>query len=102
MMRKPSEGSVIYIQSPARPKPPYFGGVSQTDDGPGGIGQHTVTVHRHHDGYHASWVSYPPLLQNMDSSRAFRLTLGQLCSIDTPSDPCLSGTGAGLLPIRPL
>jgi hypothetical protein len=30
------------------------------------------------------------------------LTPGQLWSTDTPSNPCRSGTGAGLLPIRPL
>jgi magnesium chelatase family protein len=41
---QPLEEGVIYIQSPARPEPPYVGGVRQTDDAPEGFGDRTVVV----------------------------------------------------------
>ena len=33
-LRQPLEEGVLYRQSPARPQPPYVGGVRQTDDTP--------------------------------------------------------------------
>jgi hypothetical protein len=53
VLRQPLEESLIYIQSPARPKPLYFGGVGQTDDGREGCGQRTIAAHHHRDGHHA-------------------------------------------------
>jgi magnesium chelatase family protein len=34
VLRQPLEEGVLYRQSPARPQPPYVGGVRQTDDAP--------------------------------------------------------------------
>ena len=34
VLRQPLEEGILYRQSPARPQPPYVGGVRQTDDTP--------------------------------------------------------------------
>jgi magnesium chelatase family protein len=44
VLRQPLEESVLYRQSPARPQPPYVGGVRQTDDAPEGFGDRLVVV----------------------------------------------------------
>jgi hypothetical protein len=45
VLRQPLEDGVTRIQSPARPKPPYFGGVSQTGDDHEGFGQSPVAAY---------------------------------------------------------
>jgi magnesium chelatase family protein len=44
VLRQPLEEGVLYLQSPARPQPPYVGGVRQTDDAPEGFGDRPVVV----------------------------------------------------------
>jgi hypothetical protein len=39
VLRQPLEDGITRIQSPARPKPSYVGGIRQTDDGPEAFGQ---------------------------------------------------------------
>jgi hypothetical protein len=56
VLRQPLEDGVTRIQSPARPKPPYFGGVRQTSDGREGCGQGRVAIH-HRDGHHTRCVT---------------------------------------------
>ncbi len=41
VLRQPLEEGVLYLQSPARPQPPFVGGVRQTDDDHEGCGQRT-------------------------------------------------------------
>src|SRR5215510_11720648 len=65
VLRQPLEDGLIYIQSPARPKPLYSGGVSHTDDGCQGFGQQTIAAHHHRDGHHAAPVSPLPPLQHL-------------------------------------
>ena len=60
-LRQPLEESVIWIQSPARPQPPYFSGVLQTGDGQEGCRPRTVAAHHHRDGHHARGVNTLPL-----------------------------------------
>jgi hypothetical protein len=56
VLRQPLEEGVLYRQSPARPKPLYVGGVSQTDDGHQRFGQSPVAAHRR-DGPHTRCVT---------------------------------------------
>jgi Magnesium chelatase, subunit ChlI len=56
-LRQPLEESVTQIQSPARPKPPYFSGVSQTDAGREGRRPRTVATHHHRNGHHTRCVT---------------------------------------------
>jgi hypothetical protein len=51
VLYQPLEESLLYIQSPARPKPPYFGDVSQTGDGREGLGHSTAATCHHRDGH---------------------------------------------------
>jgi hypothetical protein len=45
VLRQPLEERLTRIQSPERPKPPYFCGVSQKDDGREGGGQRAIAAH---------------------------------------------------------
>jgi predicted ATPase with chaperone activity len=56
VLRQPLEDGVLYLQSPARPKSPYFSGLSSTDDGGEGCGQNPLATH-HHDGHHTRCVT---------------------------------------------
>jgi magnesium chelatase family protein len=50
VLRQPLEEGVLYRQSPARPKPPYFSRLSSTDDGREGCGQQIIAAPHYHDG----------------------------------------------------
>jgi magnesium chelatase family protein len=50
VLRRPLEEGVTRIQSPARPKPPYFSRLSSTDDGREGCGQQMIAAPHYRDG----------------------------------------------------
>jgi Magnesium chelatase, subunit ChlI len=56
VLRQPLEGGITQIPSPARPKPPCFGGLSETDDDHEGFGQSPVAAY-HRDGHHTRCVT---------------------------------------------
>jgi hypothetical protein len=51
VLRQPLEDGITRIQSPARTKPLYFGGVRRTGEGRKGFGPSTVAAHHQRDGY---------------------------------------------------
>ncbi len=57
---QPLEEGVTRIQSPARPKLPYVGGLSSTDDSREGCGQSPIATH-HLDGHHTHCTTRPPI-----------------------------------------
>jgi hypothetical protein len=100
VLRQPLEEGSLEAPLRGRPESRCVGGLRRTHDGCRGSRESPVAAH-HRGSPHARAVTTSPLLP-LEPAPAFRLTPGRVWSTDTPFNPRRSGTGAGLLPRRPL